>query len=265
MFRSLSSSSLFVTLLFFLLNASIVFAAPWGTPGPFYQRNGVHIVSLSVDMKVPDVPNNFGLSDTIFIWPAVQPGSGLQDADPQNIGNGVLVPSLTYGRSCAPGGASAGKSWWISGQYLNVPAQTNDPNFAGCHGGDVMAVEPGELISCTINNVGGSIWTQSCHRPSGQSVSFTIDMQGQQMNWVDLTVWKSSSRVDKLWDFPVLFYNINFKTSTAMPAANCLVPDSGDDFLAQGSRLSADKRMCSLDALVFWGPNADPVTSIPPA
>jgi hypothetical protein len=104
-FSSHSFALFVVTLLFALLNASVVFAAPWGSP--FYQPSGTHIVcesrflkhssswliriflALSVQMKVPDVPKNFGFSDTIFIWPAIQPGTGLRDGDPHKIGNGV--------------------------------------------------------------------------------------------------------------------------------------------------------------------------------
>jgi len=87
------------------------------------------------------------------------------------------------------------------------------------------------------------------------------------MNWASLTVQRPTARVDALWNFPVLFYNYRFTTNVPMPSENCVVPASGDDFLAQGSQLSSDGHTCTLDAVAFWNtganPPADPVTSIP--
>jgi hypothetical protein len=39
----------------------------------------------------------------------------------------------------------------------------------------MKAVEPGELISCTVVNTRGSIWIQTCSRPSGESVCAYLD------------------------------------------------------------------------------------------
>ena len=77
-------------------------------------------------MKVPAIPANDLDGQTLFIWPGIQPGNALNEAngDPAGVGNGVSVPNypnlrllifdqvlqpvLTYGPSyvsalCSPG------------------------------------------------------------------------------------------------------------------------------------------------------------------
>ncbi|KAI0030034.1 hypothetical protein K488DRAFT_88156 [Vararia minispora EC-137] len=254
-----------IVTLFLTLFVSLVAAAPWGTP--FSQPSGVHITGkpVYVELKVPDIPSGFSYDDTIFIWPGVQPGSALreQDGDPSGIGNGILVPSLTYGRSCAPGGSTRRNSWWISGSYFNVPAATQDPQFAGCHGGNIMVVEPGEIISCSILNSEGSIWTQTCWRPNGQSVSYSLTMNGQRMNWASLSVKPGTDNAQKLWSFPVYIYNFRFTTSSPMTSDHCVVAPSGDNYIVQGSSLSEDGTTCTLSALTFWNSDVS-ATSITP-
>ena len=45
-------------------------------------------------MKVPAIPANDLDGQTLFIWPGIQPGNALNEAngDPAGVGNGVSVP-----------------------------------------------------------------------------------------------------------------------------------------------------------------------------
>ncbi|MGB0679463.1 MAG: hypothetical protein ACPGUV_07375, partial [Polyangiales bacterium] len=132
------------------------------------------------------VPHVVPPQGTFFIWPGLSP-RGIHYAP---ICNGVLQPVLTWGPSCAPNpnGLAPG-GWWISGQYVNTdPAAP--PAFQGCHGGDRMAVQAGDELTCELQLQSDLSWLQTVTNQTReqQKVTYSIalttngqDPQAQNM------------------------------------------------------------------------------------
>ncbi|THV00480.1 hypothetical protein K435DRAFT_751156 [Dendrothele bispora CBS 962.96] len=237
--------TLVIVLTFQLANADF-----FGTD--FFQPTGVRITRTTVTMKVPAVPARNLDDQTLFIWPGIQPGNGLNepDGDPAGIGNGVLQPVLTWGPSCAPGDQPT-HQWWISAQYVNT--NTNLTGFAGCFGGETMPLLPDDLVECTIQLVSGSVatWDQVCTNLRNQdSVSFTFDLAGQKQSWAELKVETTSSLSLNDWDFPVFFYNLEITTDG--PMSECVIPASGVGFRSRASALGADAKTCTLGGIGYF-------------
>ena len=131
------------------------------------------IAELKTTLVVPAIPHSTG---TIFLWPGLQPLPGGHNYDPIN--NGVLQPVLTWGPTCAPHAPAAPyASWWISAQYVNTIG--SHAGYTGCQGGTGMNVAVGDSLTLDMV-VSGTTWTQTVtDTTSGQSVSYSIDMQGQ--------------------------------------------------------------------------------------
>jgi len=115
------------------------------------------------------------------VWPGLEPIQGGANYSP--IGTGVLQPVLTWGGSCAPGSPQSlnGDHWWISAQYVNTLG--SDPGHTGCHGGDVMDVEIGDLLLIDMS-LEGSIWNQTVtNEGDGMMVDFDMDLENQAQRW----------------------------------------------------------------------------------
>lgn len=130
-------------------------------------------------LTVPKVPS---AKNTLFIWPGLQHSGG---ADPGRIGNGVLQPVLTWGPSCnpkAPGKGNDYKGWWISAMYVNISTSAAGPG--GCAGGEAMDTQVGDRLYIDFANK-GTEWTQTVvNFANMKKVDFTIDLKGQDQNWV---------------------------------------------------------------------------------
>jgi len=128
------------------------------------------------------VPKQPSSRSTLFIWPGLQHSGG---EDPGRVGNGVLQPVLTWGPSCArsaPPSATSYSSWWVSAMYVNVSTSAAGPT--GCAGGDSMDVAVGDRLVMDFS-VKGNEWTQEVTNLSNmKKVDFTIDLKGQDQNWV---------------------------------------------------------------------------------
>ncbi|KAJ3277531.1 hypothetical protein HDU76_010326 [Blyttiomyces sp. JEL0837] len=177
-------------------------------------------VSLRSKLLVPPVPPKPAIDHvaTYFLWPGLQPGYQDLTANFQPIGNGVLQPVLTYGPACTPNqppGSDPYRGWWISGQYVNTNGTTQGYN--GCHGGPVMDVQPGDILQLDLILVPNTTtWNQTVtSTQTGNSVSYSIDMQGQSQGRAELAVelyWEASLYFD------VTFTDIELKV--ALPQDN---------------------------------------------
>lgn len=114
-------------------------------------------------------------SDTLFIWPGVQPGYG----NDGTMGNGILLPVLTWGTSCLR--FDTKPTWWISGEYVNI--SSFDPKYANCHGGDGIEVDVGDELDMTIE-ANGTVWRQTVtDMQKNKTVTYDIDLGGQLQAW----------------------------------------------------------------------------------
>ncbi|MTI87029.1 MAG: hypothetical protein FH748_03570 [Balneolaceae bacterium] len=139
---------------------------------------GTYFTKLVGKIKVPESKPQKGL---LFLWPGLQPGNSSNNQG-DAIGNGVLQPVLTYPatmRSCAPNPTNVPDGqWWISGQYVNTdPTPSTPSKFKGCHGGDRLALSPGDVVNITMeyDSAAGN-WTQTCEC-NGNSVTYTIALE----------------------------------------------------------------------------------------
>jgi hypothetical protein len=134
------------------------------------------ITGLKTTMTVPAEPPANG---TLFLWPGLDPRTNGTNFMPIN--NGVLQPVLTWGPSCAPTNApTVYSTWWISGQYVNTNG--SESGFTGCLSGNAMPVSVGDTLNIDMS-LSGTTWTQTItDAQTGQSVDFSIDLQGQAQN-----------------------------------------------------------------------------------
>jgi hypothetical protein len=140
------------------------------------------IIGLTTRLFVPLKPAPVG---TLFLWPGLQPGP--EGANFRPINNGVLQPVLTWGKSCAPGQKPpAYDTWWISAQYVNTFGRRR--GHRGCHGGPIMAVDPGDTLLIRMS-LFKSVWRQTVlDLQSGKSVGFHISLrhQAQTNAWFEI-------------------------------------------------------------------------------
>ncbi|TRM69595.1 hypothetical protein BD626DRAFT_391053 [Schizophyllum amplum] len=230
--------------------------------GPnWFLETDVHIQRLAVTMKVPAIPSNL-TGQTLFIWPGIQPGNALDETngDPAGVGNGVLQPVLTWGLSCAPG-TQPDNQWWISAQYVNT--YTSNSEFSGCFGGDLMALQPDDLVECTMELENGTVavWNQTCvNQSNDESVSFQFDLDGQLQSWGELIVETTNEISLTNWDFPAFFYNLEFTTDNVMAEYTCIIPESDPGYVSKDSALSADGLTCTLGGIGVFNPSVLGVT-----
>jgi uncharacterized protein (TIGR03437 family) len=154
-----------------------------GHQASFYVAPPNQIAGLQTSLTVPPfppIPSAAGAA--LFLWPGLDPATISVNFLPIN--NGVLQPVLSWGPSCAP--TSQPKpfsSWWISAQYVNVFG--DDPGYTGCFSGNSMLVNPGDVLLIDMAlDATTSVWKQTVtDSNTNQSVTFSINMQGQGQNW----------------------------------------------------------------------------------
>jgi uncharacterized protein (TIGR03437 family) len=155
-----------------------------GYQASFYVAPPNQITRLQTSMLVPPFPPvSTQAGAALFLWPGIDPSTNSVNFLP--IDNGVLQPVLSWGPSCAP--TSQPKpfsSWWISAQYVNTFGSA--PGYSGCQSGPSMLVSPGDvlLIDMALNAATG-VWLQTIiDANTDQTVTFSINLQGQGQNWV---------------------------------------------------------------------------------
>lgn len=192
-------------------------------------------------LVTPKVPTSRG---TLFIWPGLQHNGG---SDPGRVGNGVLQPVLTWGPSCnpkAPGKGSDYMGWWISGMYVNISTSAAGPG--GCAGGEAMDVAVGDRLSIDFASKGNE-WTQTVlNLANMKKVAFTIDLKGQDQNWViwDIETPTSSRPVEDT------FFENSVLTFTS-PQTSCQPNSAPEVDYFSAPILSADGMNCCIEKLTL--------------
>jgi hypothetical protein len=190
------------------LEASFTIAAPNQTVG---------LQTTLTVPPLPPVPTN--PQATLFLWPGLEPANDSANFSP--IGTGVLQPVLTWGYSCAPPTSTQParfSSWWISAQYVNTFG--SDPGYMNCFAGNLMPVDPGDLllINMTLDTTSG-IWTQTvADANTNQSVAFSIDMQRQGQN---LSFFDIEEYFDATIDTPVTFSDTTITFQSPDTTSSC--------------------------------------------
>jgi len=151
----------------------------------FWAKTPHQLVRLQTTMVVPPKPPASG---TLFLWPGIDPDG----ANFLPIDNGVLQPVLTWGPACAPGTQPrAYSTWWISGQYVNTNG--NVSGYTDCHGGPIMSVNVCDTLNMDIA-LNGTVWTQTITDvQTGQTVTYSLDMQNQAQNLAYFVIEEYSS------------------------------------------------------------------------
>jgi hypothetical protein len=214
------------------------------------------ILRLQTTVEVPAKPNG---NTTLFLWPGLEPIQGSPHYSP--IGTGVLQPVLTWGGSCAPGSKQTrqGSTWWISAQYVNTLG--NEQDHKGCHGGDTMDVETGDLLDIDMK-LEGTVWTQRItSRKTGKSVDFDMDMDMQEQRWALFEIempTQTSPSEDTLFTNTVLTFE--------KPEAKACQPSArGADDYFSAPVASADGLRCCTDRIVLRVAGAKHTLMDPPA
>jgi hypothetical protein len=193
------------------------------------------------------VPPEPPASGTLFLWPGLQPGG--KNFDP--IDNGVLQPVLTWGPSCAPGNPPrAYSTWWISGQYVNTYG--NEPGYTDCNGGEIMSVDVGDVLLIDMV-LDGTDWTQTVtDQNSGETVDYTLDMQGQAQNYAYFVIEEYSSA-------PVseVIFTDTVITFGSADAADCKLAARGQTDFVSVPVASSDGLTCSIADIILRAKGID--------
>jgi uncharacterized protein (TIGR03437 family) len=159
-----------------------------GYQATFYVAPPNQITGLQTSIVVPPFPPVPTASGAVlFLWPGIDPATNSVNFLPIN--NGVLQPVLSWGPSCAPvAQPKPFSSWWISAQYVNTFG--SDPGFSGCQSGSAMLVSPGDVLFIDMAlDAATGVWAQTVtDANTDQTVSFSINMQGQGQNWLYFAV-----------------------------------------------------------------------------
>jgi hypothetical protein len=204
------------------------------------------IVALDTTLTVPTQP---AASGTLFLWPGLQPdGPGSNDLP---LNNGVLQPVLTWGPTCAPnspGGDPYG-SWWVSAQYVNTYLAKTSPDYAdygGCHGGPGMDVEVGDNLDISMI-LSGTNWVQTVtDARSGASVTYTIDMLGQEQDIAEFVIEGDSQ--EPVSD--VIFTSTTLTFASSEPSA-CQPHVRGNNDYFSAPQASSDGLHCCIQKLIL--------------
>jgi hypothetical protein len=202
---------------------------------------GSQLVGLSTQLTVPSEPAKQG---TLFLWPGVQPDTGAVNYMP--ISNGVLQPVLTWGPSCAPDAPSETyASWWISGQYVNTYG--DEIGYKGCLGGAVMPVNVGDQLVMNMT-LDGTTWTQTIlDLQTLQSVSYAIDMKGQEQDIADFDIEDYSAIVPG----DIVFTNTVLTFSGGVFPSNCSARIGNTGNSASAPVIIDNGKQCRIDKIVL--------------
>jgi hypothetical protein len=209
----------------------------------FKVKAGNRFLRLQTTLEVPPKPNG---NSTLFMWPGLEPLQGVSmNFNP--IGRGVLQPVLTWGTSCAPGGRTAAKNYWISGMYVNVTS--TEAGYNGCYGGDVMDVKFGEKLYIDMRlKEGTTIWNQSVTDLSNnKTVDFDFDLKNQDQNWALFEIEVSSSTLPSS---DVIFTDSVLTLATSEPEA-CTPDAFGPNDYYSAPLASMDGTKCCLERIVL--------------
>jgi hypothetical protein len=208
---------------------------------------------LRTTLTVPAEPAPSG---QIFIWPGLQPTPSARNL--QTIGNGALLPVLTWGPSCAPDAPSGYSTWWIAPMYSNI--SSSDPQYSGCHAGKVALAEPKQHIDIEIR-LDGTKWVQKVvNRDTLEASDFSMDLKGQAQGraFFDIELPTTNKPTED-----IVFTNTVLSMDTSDPDACQPVMRGTNDF-ASKPRVSADGKHCCIDRIVLRASRVMATTMDPP-
>jgi hypothetical protein len=192
----------------------------------------------------------------IFIWPGIQPTPNGMNLQP--IGNGALIPALTWGPSCAPGAPTSYSSWWIAPVYSNI--SSSDPQYAGCHAGKVVLARPEQSIDIELH-LEGTKWVQKIvNRETMEASELSLDLKGQAQGRVffDIELQTSNKPTED-----IVLTNTVLSMDMSDPNACQPVMRGMNDF-ASKPRVSSDGKHCCIDRIVLRASGVMATTTDPP-
>jgi hypothetical protein len=206
----------------------------------FQASTTTQIVELKTTLTVPTKPASSG---TLFLWPGLQPLPNGQNYNP--IGEGVLQPVLTWGRSCAPNSPTNPTGWWISAQYVNTYGYNQ--GHTGCLGGQSIDVQIGDQLDITMS-LKGTVWSQLVlDRQSGQMATYDIDMAGQDQNWAIFRIEEPTSTTPSS---DVVFTSTTMTFAAADPMACQPTVRGLNDYVAP-TQTSMDGTRCCVSRIIL--------------
>ncbi len=207
---------------------------------------------LRTTLAVPAEPPPSG---QIFIWPGIQPTPSAMNLQP--IGNGALLPVLTWGPSCAPGSPTGYSTWWIVPMYSNI--SSSDPQYSGCQVGKVLLAEPAQLLDIEIQRE-GTTWVQKVvHRDTMAASDFSIDLKGQAQGRAFFYIERPTSNKPTE---DVIFTNTVLSMDVS-DADACQPVLRGTNDFASKPRVSADGKHCCIARIVLRAPRVMATTMDP--
>lgn len=208
---------------------------------------------LRTTLTVPAEPPPNG---QIFIWPGIQPTPSAMNLQP--IGNGALLSVLTWGPSCATGSPSGYSTWWIAPTYSNI--STSDPQYSGCHAGDVTLVEPKQLLDIEIH-MDGAKWVQNVVvRDTLEESEFSMDLKGQAQGRAFFAIELPTSNKPTE---DIVFTHTVLSMDRSEPDACQPILRGTNDF-ASKPRVSSDGKHCCIDRIVLRAAQVMATTMDPP-
>lgn len=208
---------------------------------------------LRTTLAVPAEPAPNG---QVYIWSGIQPTPSSTNLQP--IGNGGLLPVLTWGPSCAPDAPPSYSTWWIAPMYSNI--SSSDPQYSGCHTGTVVLAQPEQLIDIEIR-LEGSEWVQSVvNRETMEASEFSIDLDGQAQGRAFFNIELQTN--NKPTEDVVFTHTVLTMDASAPEACQPFLRGM-NDYAAQ-PRISADGRHCCIDRIVLRAPGVEATTIDPP-
>lgn len=208
---------------------------------------------LRTTLSVPVKPAPNG---QIFIWSGLQPTPNGMNFQP--IGNGALLPVLTWGPSCTPDAPSGYSSWWIAPTYSNISA--SDPQYSGCHTGKAVVAEPRQLLDIEIR-LDGTKWTEKVVNRDTQAASeFSLDLKGQAQGRVffDIELPTTNKPTEE-----IVYTNTVLSMDMSDPNACQPIMRGMNDF-ASKPRVSSDGKHCCIDRIVLRASGVMATTVDPP-
>jgi hypothetical protein len=208
---------------------------------------------LRTTLAVPAEPAPSG---QIFVWSGIQPTPN--GANFQPIGNGALLPVLTWGSSCSSDAPAGYSSWWIAAMYSNI--SSSDPQYAGCHAGKAVLAKPQQFLDIDIH-VEGTKWIEKVVNRDTMEVSeLSLDMKGQAQGrtFFDIELPTNNKPTEDL-----VYTNTVLSMDMADPNACQPVARGMNDF-ASKPRVSADGKHCCIDRIVLRASGVMATTMDPP-
>jgi hypothetical protein len=219
-----------------------------------YDIHGSNVFTgLRTTLVVPAKPEPTG---QVYVWPGIQPTPNGSNFQP--IGNGALMGVLTWGAVCTMESAASYSNWWIAPMYSNI--STSDPQYSGCHSGELALVEPTQLVDIDIH-FDGVVWLQKMvNRNTGEASELSLDLKGQEQGRAFFAI--APHTTNKPTE-DIVFTHTVLSMAASDPEACTPIMRGTNDF-ASKPRVSANGKHCCIDRIVLRAARVAPTTIDPP-